>query len=540
MLPLVGGKAANLGELTRAGLPVPPGFCVTTEAYRRGRRAARPRRLLDRLAASAAADDVPALTALAGRARAALLAAPIPAASRDAVADGYAGSATTCRSRCARRPPPRTCRSPASPASRTPTSTSSARTPCSTPCAAAGPRCGPTAPSPTAPRNGIDHRAVRLAVVVQRMVDAAGRRRAVHRQPGHRPPPRGGHRRQPRPRRGRRLRRGQPRPLRGRHRDRARSSSAGSATSGWRSGAARRRHASTSSATPAPTRPASPTTQVRALAALGDRVEAHYGAPQDTEWAIDADGTLWLTQARPITTLYPLPDGAPGAGRGPAGVLLLQRRPGPVPAVHADGPGRVPAARPRRPRGCSASRSPTRSPGRRVRRGRAAALRRPHRRRCAAGSAARSCRGCSTSWRPARRRSCARLFDDPRFSRRPSRSPLPFVRRVAAARAPLPDAARASLQALVSPDAARRRAWTGSAPSCAAGSRLPGDATAAERLDLRRDACSSTTVIPLVPRDHARSRRPGSPCSALAGRLLRRPTPSPASCRPCCAACRTT
>src|SRR5579885_1895064 len=33
LLPLVGGKGANLGELTRAGLPVPPGFCVTTEAY---------------------------------------------------------------------------------------------------------------------------------------------------------------------------------------------------------------------------------------------------------------------------------------------------------------------------------------------------------------------------------------------------------------------------------------------------------------------------------------------------------------------------
>lgn len=31
----VGGKAANLGELTRAGLPVPPGFVLTTAAYRR-------------------------------------------------------------------------------------------------------------------------------------------------------------------------------------------------------------------------------------------------------------------------------------------------------------------------------------------------------------------------------------------------------------------------------------------------------------------------------------------------------------------------
>ena len=32
---LVGGKGANLGELTRAGFPVPPGFVVTIEAYRR-------------------------------------------------------------------------------------------------------------------------------------------------------------------------------------------------------------------------------------------------------------------------------------------------------------------------------------------------------------------------------------------------------------------------------------------------------------------------------------------------------------------------
>ena len=30
----VGGKAAGLGELTRAGLPVPPGFVLTTDAYR--------------------------------------------------------------------------------------------------------------------------------------------------------------------------------------------------------------------------------------------------------------------------------------------------------------------------------------------------------------------------------------------------------------------------------------------------------------------------------------------------------------------------
>src|SRR5271168_1599671 len=33
-LALVGGKGANLGELVRAGLPVPQAFVVTTTAYR--------------------------------------------------------------------------------------------------------------------------------------------------------------------------------------------------------------------------------------------------------------------------------------------------------------------------------------------------------------------------------------------------------------------------------------------------------------------------------------------------------------------------
>ena len=32
-IPLVGGKGANLGEMSQAGLPVPPGFIVTSDAY---------------------------------------------------------------------------------------------------------------------------------------------------------------------------------------------------------------------------------------------------------------------------------------------------------------------------------------------------------------------------------------------------------------------------------------------------------------------------------------------------------------------------
>ena len=30
---LVGGKAASLGEMTNAGIPVPPGFVITTQAF---------------------------------------------------------------------------------------------------------------------------------------------------------------------------------------------------------------------------------------------------------------------------------------------------------------------------------------------------------------------------------------------------------------------------------------------------------------------------------------------------------------------------
>src|SRR5262249_58600872 len=51
--------------------------------------------------------------------------------------------------------------------------------------------------------------------------------------------------------------------------------------------------------------------RVRELAAMGAHVEAHYGAPQDIEWAVDRGGKLWLGPSRAITTLYPLPAQAP-------------------------------------------------------------------------------------------------------------------------------------------------------------------------------------------------------------------------------------
>ena len=47
------------------------------------------------------------------------------------------------------------------------------------------------------------------------------------------------------------------------------------------------------------------------LARLGRRIEAHFGSPQDIEWCLDRDG-FQVVQARPITTLFPIPDGGEG------------------------------------------------------------------------------------------------------------------------------------------------------------------------------------------------------------------------------------
>src|SRR5947209_10465578 len=78
LLPLVGGKAANLGELTRAGFFVPDGFCVTTAAYALLSDGARLEPILAELA-SARVQETVRLTELAAAARAVLLQAPVPA-----------------------------------------------------------------------------------------------------------------------------------------------------------------------------------------------------------------------------------------------------------------------------------------------------------------------------------------------------------------------------------------------------------------------------------------------------------------------------
>lgn len=47
--------------------------------------------------------------------------------------------------------------------------------------------------------------------------------------------------------------------------------------------------------------------QLKELAAAGRRLQGLFGAPQDIEWAFDSDGVLWLLQSRAITTLFPAP-----------------------------------------------------------------------------------------------------------------------------------------------------------------------------------------------------------------------------------------
>jgi rifampicin phosphotransferase len=50
--------------------------------------------------------------------------------------------------------------------------------------------------------------------------------------------------------------------------------------------------------------------QLEELYRTGRRVELSLGRPQDLEWAFDRQGKLWLLQARPVTTIFPVPSDA--------------------------------------------------------------------------------------------------------------------------------------------------------------------------------------------------------------------------------------
>ena len=106
-LAVAGGKGANLGELIRAGFPVPDGFVITTAAY----------------AAAASAASIDPTDPIAARAR--LMGMALPPEIATAVRDAYRalGGRVAVRSSATAR----IFRRRASPASRTRSSMSMAR-----------------------------------------------------------------------------------------------------------------------------------------------------------------------------------------------------------------------------------------------------------------------------------------------------------------------------------------------------------------------------------------------------------------------------
>jgi pyruvate, water dikinase len=59
--------------------------------------------------------------------------------------------------------------------------------------------------------------------------------------------------------------------------------------------------------------------EVLQIADFGMRIEEHYGEPQDIEWSFDEGGTAWILQSRPITTL---PAGGPAVGPSGGGAAM--------------------------------------------------------------------------------------------------------------------------------------------------------------------------------------------------------------------------
>ncbi len=81
----VGGKGGSLGELTRAGIDVPPGFVFKTAAFERFIEALESESPVRERVESLQADDLEAITALSAQLRARFAATPLPADLADAI-----------------------------------------------------------------------------------------------------------------------------------------------------------------------------------------------------------------------------------------------------------------------------------------------------------------------------------------------------------------------------------------------------------------------------------------------------------------------
>lgn len=88
LLAVVGGKAAQLGELIRAGFAVPAGFCITTTAYARVSAAAGLDALLAELRAVPPTDTTRQAELAAG-VRTAILQTPVSSDITSAIVEAY-------------------------------------------------------------------------------------------------------------------------------------------------------------------------------------------------------------------------------------------------------------------------------------------------------------------------------------------------------------------------------------------------------------------------------------------------------------------
>jgi phosphohistidine swiveling domain-containing protein len=312
-LAVAGGKGANLGILLQADVPVPDGFCVTTSAYGAVAATTELLQVIVRLA-GVPPDDIGQLAALAGEARGILLAAPIPAMIADAIGAAYReldGARVAVRSSATAEDLPS-----ASFAGQQDTYLNIVGEDA---LLDAVRRCWASLWTDRAvtyrAANGIDHASVRLAVVVQRMVpaSAAGVLFTANPLTGHR----GQMVVDASPGLGEAVVSGAVNPdhwvLNGTT-GAAIETKLGDKRLAIRAaegGGTERVTLADGSAEACLT-----ADQLRDLASLGRRVQALFGAPQDVEFAFDGDGRCWLVQARPITTLYPLPADAPAPDQG--------------------------------------------------------------------------------------------------------------------------------------------------------------------------------------------------------------------------------
>jgi phosphoenolpyruvate synthase/pyruvate phosphate dikinase len=88
-LPIVGGKGANLGEMMRAGFPIPSGFCVTTSAYRAFIEQSDEMSACFRQLANIKADLLDEIAELGRKIRDHLVTIPIPVAIRNSILESW-------------------------------------------------------------------------------------------------------------------------------------------------------------------------------------------------------------------------------------------------------------------------------------------------------------------------------------------------------------------------------------------------------------------------------------------------------------------